>query len=324
MAKQNALGSQLYVAGYDLSGDISALTKLGGGPAVQDVTGIDKTAVERLDLQRSGEIGITAWFNPSAAQEHAVFSLLPTADVLAIFALSQTLGDMGVAINAKQMNYDPTRAANGAISESIQLLTNGRGVQYGKMLTAGKRTDVAAGVGTAVDLGAAQLPALAITSVGVANPGVITTTLAHNMVTGESVTIAGCTTTPSVNGDWPIIKTGANTFTIPVNVTIGAGAAGTVQPTSYDNGLSLYAMVFSFTGTSITLKIQHSADNGVTDAYADIVGATTGALTAIGAKMADTATALPVKRWLKLTSVGTFNPCTYALLAVRHPIVGTI
>jgi hypothetical protein len=70
---------------------------------------------------------------------------------------------------------------------------------------------------------------IAIASVSVANPTVITTSVPHSLVTGTTYTIGGTTTTPTVNGAFVVTVTGATTFTVPVNVTIGqATAAGTV------------------------------------------------------------------------------------------------
>lgn len=69
----------------------------------------------------------------------------------------------------------------------------------------------------------------AIASVSVANPTVVTTTLPHSLTSGETSTIAGTTTTPTINGARLITVTGPSTFTVPVAVTVGQStAAGTV------------------------------------------------------------------------------------------------
>jgi putative tail protein len=66
-----------------------------------------------------------------------------------------------------------------------------------------------------------------ITSSSVANPSVITTATPHGWITGTLVRIAGHTgSTPAINNDYTITVTGASTFTIPVNVTVG-GTGGT-------------------------------------------------------------------------------------------------
>lgn len=73
--------------------------------------------------------------------------------------------------------------------------------------------------------------AAAIATSSVANPSVITTSVPHGFSTGDSVVIYGhAGSTPSINGVHTITVTGASTFTIPVNVTVGGtGGAAVVD-----------------------------------------------------------------------------------------------
>lgn len=77
--------------------------------------------------------------------------------------------------------------------------------------------------------GVTVLNNVVITSSSVANPTVITTTTPHGLATGNKVVIrdhAG--STPGINGTlYTVTVTGASTFTIPVNVTVG-GTGGTL------------------------------------------------------------------------------------------------
>lgn len=69
----------------------------------------------------------------------------------------------------------------------------------------------------------------AIESVSVANPTVIMTSTAHSLISGGTYTLAGTTTTPTVNGARVVTVTSPTTFTVPVTVTVGqSAAAGTV------------------------------------------------------------------------------------------------
>jgi hypothetical protein len=154
VAKQSGLGDNLYVAGVDLSGDTSELGSITGGPALLDVTGINKSAHERLGGRIDGSLELTSWFNDTGA--HTTWSALPTADVTACYLRGTTIGNAAAGIVAKQVNYDGTRAADGSWSLTVQLLANGYGLEWGKNLTAGIRTDGGATNGTAVDYGAAQ------------------------------------------------------------------------------------------------------------------------------------------------------------------------
>ena len=66
-----------------------------------------------------------------------------------------------------------------------------------------------------------------IATSSVASPTVITTSTAHGLTSGETVTIAGHTgSTPTLSGDYVATVTGTTTFTVPVNVTVG-GTGGT-------------------------------------------------------------------------------------------------
>lgn len=68
-----------------------------------------------------------------------------------------------------------------------------------------------------------------IASVSAANPAVVTTTAPHSLTSGVSHTIAGTSTTPTINGSQIVTVTGPTTFTVPVNVIAGQSSeAGTV------------------------------------------------------------------------------------------------
>ncbi len=71
----------------------------------------------------------------------------------------------------------------------------------------------------------ATVAAGGITAATAANPTALTSN-GHGLITGQMIEITGSNTTPSIDGIHQMTKTGANTFTIPVNVT-GAGDAGT-------------------------------------------------------------------------------------------------
>lgn len=155
MPKQSGLASNFYVDGRNLSGDIGALGRIGGGLAgTQDVTGIDKEAFERIGLARDGAIEWTAFFNPDTGRAHAVLSTLPTADRALSYFHRPALGNPAASLVGKQINYDPARAADGSLTIEVQALANGFGLEWGNQLTAGMRTDGAPANGTGVDFGA--------------------------------------------------------------------------------------------------------------------------------------------------------------------------
>lgn len=241
MAKQSGLGDNLYVAEFDLSGDVGALDNLNGGPGELDVTAINKSAKERLGGIRDGGVEFTAFFNKAAGQEHGALRGLPAGNRQVSYFRGTALGGPAASMIAKQLNYDPTRGEDGSLTFKVNCLATDFGVQWGEQHTAGKRTDGGATNGTGVDAGA-----------------------------------------------------------------------------SSSFGLQAFLHVFSFTGTSVTVKLQESNDNGGTDPYADVTG---GAFTAVSAptdQRIATAGNQTVKRWLRVVTTGTFSNAVFAVNAVRN------
>lgn len=156
MTKQSGLGDQLYVAGYDLSNDIGSLQRIGGGPAAMEVTGIDKSGFERIGGLLSGGMGFAPWFNDAAGRAHPRLAPLLTTDQIFTYCRGTSLGSAAASVLGKQLNYDGTRAADGALTFGVEAQSNGYTLEWGKLLTAGKRTDTGATNGTGVDLGSAS------------------------------------------------------------------------------------------------------------------------------------------------------------------------
>jgi hypothetical protein len=156
VAKSSGLGDALYLGGNDLSGDFTAIGNVGGGPSPLTTTGIDKSAMERIGGVRDGRLEATAWFNP--ALSHPVLSALPTTDVTAMYCRGTTLGSPAANIVGKQVNYDGQRGQDGSFPFAVSMQANGFGVEWGYLLTAGKRVDVAATNGTGVDFGLGSPP----------------------------------------------------------------------------------------------------------------------------------------------------------------------
>jgi hypothetical protein len=154
VTKVNGLGDQLYVAGYNLSGDIGSVGKIGGGPAALEVTAIDKLATERIGGARDGGIDFTAYFNPSANAGHARLSALPYGDAIVTYHRGQAVGAPGAACIARQTNYDGKRGNDGAMTFDVSASADGYGLEWGVQGTAGIRTDTTATNGASFDRGA--------------------------------------------------------------------------------------------------------------------------------------------------------------------------
>lgn len=154
MSKTSGLGDACYVDGYDLSGDINSLGNIGGGPSLWEIQGIDKSAYERQGLQKSGRIEFTSYLNTAASQAHPVLKTLPYTDRQVAYIRGTTLGNPAACMISKQLNYDWTRGADGSLNQSLQAQSNAYGLEWGNLLTAGKRIDTsatAAGPSTSID-----------------------------------------------------------------------------------------------------------------------------------------------------------------------------
>lgn len=147
MAKQSGLGDAFFLDEYDLSGDVGSLGRVGGGPATTENTGINKYAIERIGTSVNGAMDFTSFFNDQNTAPHGAFQVLktrPVTDRQATYCRGTALGSPAASALTKQVTYDPTRGADGAFTFTTNLQSNDSSVQWGVLLTAGKRTDTTA------------------------------------------------------------------------------------------------------------------------------------------------------------------------------------
>ncbi len=153
MAKESGLGARVFIDGFNISGDVASLSRIGGQHEELDSTGVDKSAKERLLGTRDGEISTTTYFNKATDQQHLVLRSLPLTDRIVSYWHRATAGTSAANLVAKQINYDGERAANGAFTFEVQALGNAFGLEWATAMTAGIRTDTTATNGTSVDFG---------------------------------------------------------------------------------------------------------------------------------------------------------------------------
>lgn len=153
MSKESGIGDQLYLDSTDLSGTTGAISAISAPFAQLSVTDITQSAPQRLAGQMDGTITFSSWFDPTVA--HPKLSALPTGDAYGTYFHRATLGNPAASLVAKQIGYDPNRGADGSLAVATTLTANGYGLEWGKQLTAGKRSDTTATNGTSVDGSAA-------------------------------------------------------------------------------------------------------------------------------------------------------------------------
>ena len=449
MAISDGLGQAFYYGGYDLSGDTGSADDIGGGlVGTQDITTIDLSAFKRIGLLRDGRISWGAFFNDATGRAHERLGALPTADRHLMWATGAVIGDPAACLVGKQINYDFTRPQDGSLTIAVNAQGNAFGLEWGDLLTAGKRTDTAATNGTAAEFGydgedflflsgasgnyASTPDAASLDIVGDLDlrvrvalddwtPAAESTLIAKYTATGNQRSYALAVTATGAlifrwSEDGTVEKTetssAVNTFTngsthwvratMDVNngasdaavnfytsedgstwtalgaeqlngattsifastavLELGSQTAGTVnrlagkvfraqvlsgiggtsvaapiastssitdatpltwtvQGTAYlsshtVHGAQAYLQAFSFAGTDVTVKLQHSHDNGSTDAFADITG---GAFTQITSgptvERIAVAAGTEIKRYVRAVTVttGGFTSLVFAV-----------
>lgn len=121
MAKQSGLGWTTFSVD-DSSGtpqviknDITNL-QLATPRGVQDTTGLDKSANERLLLLADLSYTLNGVFNPSATFSHAVFKTVPSTSVLR--TVTNVIAAQTLAAECLFTDYNLTRAADGSFTWS--------------------------------------------------------------------------------------------------------------------------------------------------------------------------------------------------------------
>jgi hypothetical protein len=114
--------------------------------------------------------------------------------------------------------------------------------------------------------------------------------------------------------DWGYALTaGKRTDATATNGTgVDLNAQGFGFTTSAAFGAQAYLHVFAFTGTSVTIKIQDSADNAT---FADLTGGTFTLVTGVGPQRIITGRTQTVRRYLRVITSGTFSNVVFAVQA---------
>ncbi len=119
MAKESGIGwTTLSVDGSDtaandIKNDVTNF-QFATPRAVQDVTGVDKSAIERLLLLADFSITLNGVFNDAADKSHATFKDVATTSVARTTSLA--ISGQTLAPEVLYTDYSLTRAADGALT----------------------------------------------------------------------------------------------------------------------------------------------------------------------------------------------------------------
>jgi hypothetical protein len=118
-------------------------------------------------------------------------------------------------------------------------------------------------------------------------------------------------------GDWGNqLTAGKRSDTVATNGT-GVNYATAANPTSAAFGFEAYLQVFSFTGTSVTIQLQDSADN------VSFANLTDGAFTVVSAaptfeRIQSSSATATVRQYVRVITTGTFSQCSFAVTFTRN------
>ncbi|HLC29008.1 MAG TPA: hypothetical protein VJL07_06135 [Dehalococcoidia bacterium] len=149
--KVSGIGANLYVAEFDLSGDVGSVETISSRRAMLEVPSLLNTGMERVAGLRDGEISFSSWWDTAAGAAHPALSTMPTADRIVTYANGTTLGAAAASLSGKQIDYSPTRGQDGSLAATVQALANNYGLEWGQLLTTGKQTFASAAAGTSID-----------------------------------------------------------------------------------------------------------------------------------------------------------------------------
>lgn len=115
MAKSSGLGASVTIddsggTPRDISNDIVSLT-FATPRAEQDVTGVDKSGHERIQLLADGTVGLSGVFNPTANKSHDVFKTVVSTSVARTTAI--VIATKTLTLEALYGDYQLARGAGG-------------------------------------------------------------------------------------------------------------------------------------------------------------------------------------------------------------------
>ena len=123
MAKVNGLGGVVSVAdsggtARTISNDVTNW-QLATPRGVQDVTGVDKSANERILLLADFSITLNGVFNAASNQSHDVFKTIPSTSVNRAVSIQATSTGSTMATNCVLTDYQLTRSNSGELTWQV-------------------------------------------------------------------------------------------------------------------------------------------------------------------------------------------------------------
>ena len=116
--------------------------------------------------------------------------------------------------------------------------------------------------------------------------------------------------------EWGVqLTAGIRTDITATSPATGADRTATYASTAF--GLAAYLHVFAFTGTSVTITVQDSADNAT---FATVTGAVFTVVTGPTSERIAIGTTATVRRYLRVITAGTFSNVQFMVNAVAYEV----
>ena len=315
MAKQGGLADNFYVGGYDLSGDVNAISKIASPRGFLDFTAVKNSAHVRQITLKNGEMNFTTFLDDPAtvttpgvpANGSPVVSTYNDAILVTVIGGTGT----NVSINGVlQGTFDGTYVlpALGTIILTYTVAPTWSWVKIGAShdsLSALPTSDEVVSWFRSTTLGK---PAASMSSKQINYDG--------TRSNDGSLTFA--------------VQAMANGFGLEWGKQLTAGARVDTAATSgafFDDGAGsafggqAYFHLLAFVGTSVTIDIQSATTSG--GAYST-TGLTTTAMTAIGSQRLATSNTTTINEFLKVITTGTFTYAKFAVNFVRNGAAGVV
>jgi hypothetical protein len=311
--KVSGLGDNFYIGGYDLSGDVASLDKISGGPALLDVTPINKSANVRIAGLRDGAMQFTTYFENSGAVSNPAVPAsgtpyLSTYNWPVLVTISAGTVTNVTINGSTQGTGDGTYLlpALGAITLTYSVAPTWNWVAVGtehNALSILPRADVHCmyARGTAINNPAACCLGIQLSyDITRDNKGALSAQVEVN--------------SDGFGMEWGTLLTpGVRVDTTATNGSSRNDAASSAY------GAQAYCQLLNIIGTSVDIVIQHSTDNATWSTLIDF-----GSLSAIGAARGSVSNTATVNQYLRVITSGTFTYAAFAVMINRNQIPGQV
>lgn len=314
MSKTGGLGDLFFVGGYDLSGNVNAITKIASPKDVLDFTTVNKSAYVRQTSLRQGEIDFTTFFDaPAAVTSPGVpSSTTPYVstynDPVLVTVIGGTVTD--VTINGSTVGT----------SDGTYLLP---------------------ALGS-ITLTYSVAPTWSWTQVGAAHTLLSTLPRGDEVVTwfrgGAIGSAAASVNSKQINYDGTrgtdaslilAVQALGNQYGLEWGEQLTAGVridtAATTGPARDDGagtafGAQAYLHLLDFVGTSVDVTITHCTTSG--GSYTTLMDF--GAQTAVGSFRQSVSNTTTVNEFIKVVTAGTFTYAAFAVNFCRNKSAGVV